>query len=132
MRGMGMHLGKRRRSTLSNPLVVPKKLRASSNYHPAPRRTRQGECSVPAPTYLLGRLARRIAGIARGLLLGLEGGELFLFLGLELDHDGGLFGGLACLCFGLLAPRLGLFQSLQPHGLGARGFLGGLLARALV
>src|SRR2546421_460799 len=85
--------------------------------------------SIPPPPLLLGRLACRIASIARGLLLGEQRGVLFFFLRLELRHDGGLLGGDADGRFGGLAGGLGFGLRFEPRGFGARGFLFSLLAR---
>src|SRR4029077_1209666 len=68
--------------------------------------------SVPAPPLLLGRLACRVAGIARGLLFGEQLGLLCLFLRLELRHDGGLLGGGAGFFLGPLAAGLGFRERL--------------------
>src|SRR3954447_24253335 len=62
--------------------------------------------SVPAPSLLLGRLARRVTGIACGLLLGEQRLMFLQFLGLERRHQGGFLSGFAR---GLLGSDAGLF-----------------------
>src|SRR5256885_2856194 len=86
--------------------------------------------SVAAPALLLRRLARRITGIARGLLLGEQRSLFLFFLSLQRRHNGGFLGGeLGCLLGGLLR-SLCVGLRLQSRGFGARGLFLGLLARA--
>src|SRR5947209_4908883 len=86
--------------------------------------------SVPPPPLFLRRLARRIACIARGLLLGQQCGVLLFLFGLQRRHDGRLFGGNLGSLLGGFLRRLRVGFSLEPGGLGAGSFVGGLLTRA--
>src|ERR1041385_7901131 len=83
--------------------------------------------SIPPPPLLLGRLARRVARVARGLLLGEQRGVLCLFLGLELRHDGGLLGGELGGLLGGLPRSLCVGLCLEAGFLGAPGFFFRLL-----